>query len=426
MKRIFLLMGLSIFLMAGNCVQAHVVPYENPSEAYLDITGTIDHDLEYVVSVMYVKNARESGCPTYGKDSELCQIKPETFTYVPVIKDQMHSVHIPLKELSPETNSWWEPHDISICVGPTDPNSVPHQCQVVFTVTKERHDGHRKINLVCSSDFWCSQGLPVERVSQLNREFEVNLLKESLVHGPTTKTILDDLLKNGKGTEYVDRVLADLEQWDGPTLLIASKLAIREERINDGMLLYQAGTIRIQVDRKHYQPLEKGGNGPAPAIQSLMFSIQMQMSQLSASELEVVYDAIVPELKKWNPQYSGTYAPGWMFEPDLNLQQVQTQFNDAKAKRIKTLHGLMTLYRDETYAEAHAIVQAYEWDYSQNQQVEEKLQAEQTLERIETELGIKGYMAALIKQRELMTWTQCSEHSADGNQAACGTNNAHQ
>ena len=98
-----------------------VVAYENPSEQYLNLTGAIDEGLEYVVSVMYVKNAKESGCPTFGKDSDICQVKPEQFTYVPEIKEGSHSLHIPLKELSPGTNSWWEPHDISICVGPDRP-----------------------------------------------------------------------------------------------------------------------------------------------------------------------------------------------------------------------------------------------------------------------------------------------------------------
>ena len=275
LRRLLLLIGISCFLIAGNCVQNQFILNENPSEQYLHISGAIDEGLEYVVTVMYVKNAKESGCPTFGKDSDICQVKPEQFTYVPEIKAETHSLHIPLSELSPGENSWWEPHDITICVGPHDPNAVPHQCQVLFSVTKDKHDGNEKIDLLCSKKFWCYQGLHVEHVSQLNREYVVNIRKESYDHGPISELTLEELLKYEKFSEYIERVLADLEQQNGPILLIASNLAIREQRTHDGLLLYHAGTIRVQADRKYYPSLRKGVDGPGPAIDGLMFSMQL-------------------------------------------------------------------------------------------------------------------------------------------------------
>ncbi len=426
MKQVLSLMVLSIFLTAGNCVQAQFTSYENPSENYLNISGTLDEDLEYMVRVMYVKNARESGCPTYGKDSDLCQIKPEEFTYIPEITEQTHSLHIPLKELSPDTNSWWEPHDISICVGPRNPNTVPHQCQVLFSVTKTKHDGNQNLDLVCSKNYWCYQGRQVEHVSLLNREYVVNIRKETKTHGPTTTIMLDHLIKKGKWDEYVDRVHADLERWKSLTLLIAAKIAMREKRLEDGALLYHAGTIRAQVERKHYTPTEKGGDSPTPAIQSLMRMIQMQLGSLTAHELTVVYEATVPKLEEWNPYYSQNYDPGWKFEGEPSLQHVQTQFNETKAKRVRVLRELLTLFRDETYAGAHSIVQAYEWDPSLDQQAEEKYQAEKTMLRLESQLGIVGYMTALTQQRELMENTTCFELSADGENTACQTHQKRQ
>ncbi len=189
MKRVLLFMSFFWILTAGNCIQEHLVPFDNPSEHYLNIKGTIDDGLEYSINVMYFKNAQKSGCPVYSKDSEICQIKPESFTYFPQINERTHSVHVPLKELSPETSSWWEPRDISICVGPKDPNAVPHQCQVVFILTKDRHDGNQIIDLICSQEFWCHQGLRKEHVSLLNREYVVNILKDSNSHDLTTSTV---------------------------------------------------------------------------------------------------------------------------------------------------------------------------------------------------------------------------------------------
>ncbi len=422
-KPILLLIGISWLLIAGNCVKNSFILHENPSDQYLDITGTIDDGLEYVVSVMYVKNAKKSGCATYGKDSDICQVKPEEFTYTPEIEEGSHSLHIPLRELSPGPNSWFEPKDISICVGPQDPNTVPHQCQVLFSVTKDRHGGNHTLDLVCTRRFWCYEGLQVEYVSQFNREYVVNIRKESIDHGPISELTLQELLKYEKFTEYIERVLADPEQQNGPILLVASNLAMREPRIRDSLFLYHAGTIRVHVDRKYYTPTRKGADGPGPAIEGLMFPMQLAIHGLTAEQLKDIYESIVPQLQNWNPHYIEAYEPGWEFELSPNLPDVQHEFDQAKARRLKTLQGLMTLFHNEAYAEAHSIVQAYEWDPTLDQQAEEKLQAEKKMQRIESQLGIEGYMAALTKQRARSQNTKCFTFSADGQKIACDSNN---
>lgn len=180
MKRTLLVMGFSWALIAGNCVQNQVIAYKNPSEHFLNLKGTIDEGLNYIVSVRYFKNALKSGCPVYDKDPDTCQIKPETFTYSPQIKEKQHSIHIPLKELSPDDNSWWEPRNISICVGPNNPDTSPYQCQIVFILSKDKHDSIQFINLFCSKDLWCNLGLNAVHVSELNDEYIVNISQESI------------------------------------------------------------------------------------------------------------------------------------------------------------------------------------------------------------------------------------------------------
>ncbi len=176
-KHALLVMSFSWALVGGNCVRNQLIAYKNPSENYLNLNGIIDHGLVYMVSVRYFKNAQKSGCPEYDLDTNTCQIKPETFTYSPQIQQTQHSIHIPLKELSPEANSWWEPRNISICVGPENQGAPPYQCQVVFVLSKQKNDGNQVINLICSDDFWCNQGLNVEHVSKLNRDYRVNISK---------------------------------------------------------------------------------------------------------------------------------------------------------------------------------------------------------------------------------------------------------
>ncbi len=402
MRRVLLLVGLWLCLTAGNCVpQQEVVLFENPSEQYLNMTGVIDEGLEYVVRVIYVQNARASGCPTYGKDSDLCQTKPEEFTYIPQIEGNTHRVHIPLKELSPGANSWWEPWDIAICVGPRDPNAVPHQCQRLFYFTEDTHDGHQTIDLVCTQQFWCFEGLQVENVSEVNQEYVVNIRKKQQLKSQNTTTIveLDQLLRDENWAAFIDRVLADFEEEDTITLLMAANMAVHEQRPNDAMLLYHVGTIRAQVDGKHYTPLKKDGESPALAIQNLIDLTQSEMRAFLPAELLQMYQAVVPHLKQWNSHYTNMYDPGWKSEAVLNLQDVQMYFEEAKTKRIHDLQGFMTLFENETYAEAYEVAWMYEWDPTLDQLAEAKRKAEETMQRIETQLDIDGFMAPISKQR---------------------------
>ena len=423
MRRELLFISLSWVLIAGNCVPREpVVMYKNPSEQYLNISGTIDESLEYVMSVMYVKNAEKSGCLTFGKDSNICQVKPETFRYAPTISAGRHSLHIPLKELSPGQQSWWEPHDISICVGPRDPKTEPYHCQVLFSITKDRHDGNQSIDVICSKSFQCYHGLQIEHVSRFNREYMVNIHFASDSQGPTTTTLLQDLLNRGRMTEYLDRVLADLNRWDSPILLTASQIAMRMDRIDDALLLYHAGTIRFRVDLDHYTPMDKTMRSFFPPKHSVMFPMQYEMSTLSASELIDSYTTIMPQLERWNPLYSETYDPGWRHQAEPNLQKLAMELNAIKSNRVRILQDLIILFSDETYADAHSLVQAYERDLLRDQQAEEKLEAEETMRRIEAQHGIEGYMAALTKERARRKHITCLNQPTSDEKTECDTN----
>ena len=395
--------------------------HDNPSEQYLNISGTIEDSMEYVISVMYVKNAKESGCPTFGKDSDICQVKPETFRYTPKIIDGRHSLQIPLKELSPGPNSWWDPRDISICVGPKDPKTEPHQCQVLFSVTKDQHDGNKSLEVVCSQRFQCYHGLHVEHVNQLNRDYVVNIGFATDTLGPTTTILLRDLMNRGRMVEYLDRVLAGINQWNSPTLLTASQIAMREDRINEGLLLYHAGTIRFRVDQNHYTPLDKAMRSFFPPKHLVMFPMRYEMSTLAADELTDAYSTIVPQLEDWNPHYDHSYEPGWKYNTQPDPEQLSTELNTIKSNRVQKLRTLITLFSNETYADAHSIVQAYERDLFLAQETKEKLDAEETMRHIETQHGIEGYMASLTKERERQNQTTCSDSSVNRKKTECQT-----
>ena len=164
--------------------EAPYVVFENPSEQYLNLTGVIDEGMAYAISVTYVQMVHRSGCRDYNKISGICMTKPHFFKYVPQIQGKTHTIHVPLKELSPGPNSWWEPRDLFICVGPASTNSDSLWCQPLLQLSKSKHDVTQAIDLVCSPKKWlCSEkttGRDKKHVSKLNRGYVVNIYKEAL------------------------------------------------------------------------------------------------------------------------------------------------------------------------------------------------------------------------------------------------------
>ena len=180
MRRILLFLGLSWSLIAGNCVQESVIQYESPSEQYIGITGVIDEGMTYVVTVMYVRFVRESHCKDYDEKTGICRVKPQSFTYAPHIENRKHHVHVPLKELSPGKNSWWKPHDISLCVRPLKNKTHPFQCVPLLLLTTGKTDAKHEIDLVCTKNWRCfreDKDLGAESISELNKEYVVNIKK---------------------------------------------------------------------------------------------------------------------------------------------------------------------------------------------------------------------------------------------------------
>ncbi len=230
------------------------------------------------------------------------------------------------------------------------------------------------------------------------------------------KAQLWELFKEGNRLKYVELVLTDLEQWDAMTLLTAATMAVQEAHLNDAELLYQMGTLRAIIDSKYYVSTEKGGNGPAPAIQSLIFSIQMPRSRLSQRQINSTYQAIVPRIEQWKPRYSRAYDPGWKYQTAPDFPQVQNAFDAAKVKRIQVVQGWLTLFSDKAYVDAYDLVKSYESNQSTDQPADEKLRAEETMQRIENDLGVAGYMAEVAKIQEIIAATRCFKTAADGSE----------
>ena len=210
----------------------------------------------------------------------------------------------------------------------------------------------------------------------------------------TTKAQLEQLWKDGKRLEYVERVVADLERWDGITLLIAANMAMQEQRLEDAAVLYHAGGIRTKIDLKHFPPIRR--SGPASMVQSLGVSVGGKINSQLPRQPKV-FQAMLGRLGKWKPLYTDRYDPGWEYEAPPIIHEVQEAFDTAKHERVRDLNGLATLLSHTEYKRALSIVNSYNTDVTKDQQAKEKLNAVETMKRIEGELGLNAHMAYMAK-----------------------------
>ena len=239
-----------------------------------------------------------------------------------------------------------------------------------------------------------------------------------ICEGAATKEELWDLFTKGHRAKYIELVIADLECWDAPTLLTAANMAIQEEEFEDAGILYHTGKIRAKVDKNHYIPTRKGGNGPVPALTSLIWTVRPPLN-LQLSEQPDLYHQIAFRLEKWEPQYTKDYDPGWEYGTKPNVQEVQEEAESVKKNLVHHLRGLGTLHRNTEYAKAFSIVKAYNMNRAKDQQAAEKLKAEEIMLEIESQLGIQGYMTAITKHKDLGNTTKCSKYLENGKIVEC-------
>ena len=239
---------------------------------------------------------------------------------------------------------------------------------------------------------------------------------------PPTKEQLEKMWEEGKRSEMVELVMAHFDQWDSVTLLATAASALQEQQLKQAAILYQAGKIRAKIDLEHYKSSKKGGNSPATGLGALISVLAQQINSHPALSMPTAYQVMADRLTKWEPHYTSAYDPGWKYEGSPNFQEVQKEFDELKNQQVRHFQGLATLLSNEEYAEAYSIVKTYNIDVFRDQQAPEKLQAEETMKRIESELGISGFMASIEKRRKQLASTKCFKYSADGKKTECKMN----
>ncbi|GAC06787.1 hypothetical protein [Paraglaciecola chathamensis] len=166
------------FVLIGCSSMTDRVEFNEPNENFIDIEGSLSESITYKVAVQYVAKSESKQCKNYNWLAGLYVSQSETFDYWPSVSNGQHHLHIPLKELSPDTKCQWEPNIISICANSVGKN--PSACSSLFFL-RGQHDNNSEINVECSDSGFCFR-VPFDRhtedINILNKTYSVNINKK--------------------------------------------------------------------------------------------------------------------------------------------------------------------------------------------------------------------------------------------------------
>jgi hypothetical protein len=132
-KIVFLV--LTLYVISGCSPITSEDKYINTSEAFVELVGHIDDSLSYQVNVMYSTNDGDDDCTKHDFSYGDRITKKYSYSYTPQIKDSVHFIRVPLRELNPNTQCNWRPAKMSICVNNTE--AELDQCSIVFWLAGE-------------------------------------------------------------------------------------------------------------------------------------------------------------------------------------------------------------------------------------------------------------------------------------------------
>ncbi|EII3117735.1 hypothetical protein P0I90_004688 [Vibrio parahaemolyticus] len=170
-----LLIVISILVLTACSAMREKADYVSPSENYINIEGNIVDSLTYKIKVQYVARSESKECKDYSWLVGRHLSQSIEFEYRPTIKNSRHYLHIPLKELDPNTECNWEPNVIFLCVASA--GNDPSSCSSLFFL-RGKHDNNLPVNIECAESNFCFRkpfDLHTEDINILNKVYSVNI-----------------------------------------------------------------------------------------------------------------------------------------------------------------------------------------------------------------------------------------------------------
>ncbi|WJG10938.1 hypothetical protein [Aliiglaciecola sp. LCG003] len=171
-------MSVFLALVLSSCaLHTDLVQSDMPSEKFIDVVGNVDESIGFKLRVEYRTTAQTPACTDYSIALGRRIVKTYTLDYYPQIIGLSHRTHIPLQQVSPNTECSWQPTGILICSA--ERGVEPTSCSSIFALNGQQKTAG-PVTVECTLQGWCFEQTDVFNgaISVFNQTYVLHVFKK--------------------------------------------------------------------------------------------------------------------------------------------------------------------------------------------------------------------------------------------------------
>jgi hypothetical protein len=176
MKSLSLSAFLALFLCSCS-LNKDLVQSDMPSKKFIDVVGEVDESIGFKLQVEYRTTVNTAACTDYSIALGRRIAKIYTHDYYPEIIGLSHRNHVPLQQISSQTECSWQPSGISICSAArgVDPTS----CSSIFAFNGQQKTPE-PVTVECTLQGWCFEQSKASNgaISVFNKTYVLHILRK--------------------------------------------------------------------------------------------------------------------------------------------------------------------------------------------------------------------------------------------------------
>ena len=165
-------------LVLSSCaLHTDLVQSDTPSAKFIDVVGMIDESIGFKLRVEYRTTVQIPVCTDYNIALKRRVAKTYTHDYYPEIIGLSHRTHIPLQQISSQTECSWQPSGISICSSAR--GVEPTSCSSIFVFNGKQKTAE-PVTVECTIQGWCFEqsNLFNGAISVFNHTYVLHVFKK--------------------------------------------------------------------------------------------------------------------------------------------------------------------------------------------------------------------------------------------------------
>ena len=141
------------FTLSACALHSDVEQSATPSATFIDVVGEVEAGIIFKLKVGYRTTIQTSACTDYSLGLGRRVGRTLSYDYYPKMSGTSHQTHLPLQQVSPNTECGWQPSGVSICSGAK--GEAPTRCSSVFAFNGKQRSSTAPAIVECTADGWC-------------------------------------------------------------------------------------------------------------------------------------------------------------------------------------------------------------------------------------------------------------------------------